>query len=92
MNIIDLDPEKFVGYVTEQDEGVWISAIKAKNIGQGDFSVLIKGLKEKYKWIKIPTPSIMMRERANHLGFIEREEWFGEPFNDMGIIMYWEKT
>jgi hypothetical protein len=90
MNQINLDKDKFEGYISEEGEGVWISAIKAKNIGKGDFSALIKELKANYKWIKIPTPSKMMFERATHLGFKLKGEYFGEPFNEYGKIMYWE--
>lgn len=87
--MIKLEQNKFEGYVSEVEDGVWISAIKSKNIGQGDFSKLIKILKGKYKWIKIPTPSNMMVERVEHLGFKRRSEFFEEPFNEMGIVMYW---
>lgn len=92
MTYINLDPEKFEGYLSEVEEGVWISAIKAKKIGNGDFSRLIKDLKQRYKWIKIPTPSIMMVERAIHLGFVMREEYFAEPFNEVGNVLYWRKN
>jgi hypothetical protein len=90
--IVKLDKSVFDGYLSEQEDGIWISSITAKRIGNGDFSRLIKELREKYNWIKIPTPSNMMKERAKHLGFIEREEWFGEPFNEMGLIMFWSKN
>jgi len=91
MKMITLEPEIFDGYITEIDDGIWISAIHSKKIGNGDFSKLIKQLKEKYNWIKIPTPSNMMIEISEHLGFIMKKEWFGEPFNEDGIIMFWEK-
>ena len=92
MKYIDLDKDKFEGYLSEVNDGIWISTIRSKKIGNGDFSKLIKELKEKYKWIKIPTPSVMMQERAKHLGFIEKQEYFAEPFNEMGTLMYWEKA
>jgi len=89
--IINLDENLFDGYLSEIEDGVWLSAIKSKHQGNGDFSKLIKQLKEEYNWIKIPTPSNQMTEISKHLGFIEKEEWFGEPFNEIGIIMFWEK-
>lgn len=89
--IINLDGSLFEGYLSEIEDGVFISAIKSKDIGKGNFSRLIEQLKEKYNWIKIPTPSIMMKERALHLGFIEKKEWFGEPFNEIGVVMFWSK-
>ena len=87
--LINLDENLFEGYLSEVEDGIWISAIKSKKIGNGDFSRLIKQLKEKYNWIKIPTPSNMMIERAEHLGFVKREEYFAEPFNEMGIVLFW---
>lgn len=91
VKIIDLDPDLFEGYLSEIDNGVWISHIKAKNIGRGDFSRLIKTLKEKYIYIRIPTPSSMMKEIAKHLGFIEIKEYFGEPFDEFATVMLWKK-
>ena len=85
----ELDTDKFQGYISEIKDGVWISHIKSKNIGNGDFSELIKELKVKYNWIKIPTPSNMMIEIAEHLGLRKRKQWFGEPINEEGIVMYW---
>lgn len=89
--MMQLNEDKFSGYISEVEDGIWISAIKSKNIGKGDFSELIKELKMKYNWIKIPTPSVMMIEISRHLGFSEKEEFFGEPFNEMGLVMYWKK-
>ena len=89
--IINLDESLFEGYLSEVEDGIWISAIKSKKIGNGDFSRLIEELKRKYNWIKIPTPSIMMIERAEHLGFVKKEEFFGEPFNEWEIVMFWTK-
>ena len=91
MNMITLNKSLFNGYISEVDDGVWISAIESKNIRNGDFSKLIKQLKEKYNWIKIPTPSDLMRKIALHLVFIEKEEYFEEPFNEMGTVMFWSK-
>lgn len=92
IQMIELDKNLFEGYISEVDDGIWVSAIKSKQIGNGDFSRLIKQLKEKYNWIKIPTPSNQMIEIAEHLGFIKKEEYFGEPFNEIGIIMFWSKN
>lgn len=89
--MIQLDPNIFDGYLSEENDGVWISAIKARKIGNGDFKRLINDLKQKYSWIKIPTPSNIMVQVSTHLGFKIKEEYFGYPFNEMGIVMYWEK-
>lgn len=89
--MIKLNEELFDGYLSEVDDGIWISAITSKKPGNRNFSKLITQLKEKYNWIKIPTPSNMIIKIAKHLGFVMKEEWFGEPFNEIGILMYWEK-
>ncbi len=81
---------EFKGYITEQKGGVWISIIEAKEIGKGHFSKLIKEFKEKYNFIKIPTPSKMIIGIALHLGFILKQEWFGSPYDEYGTIMLWE--
>ena len=82
---------EFKGYIYEEDKGVWISVIEVKEIGKGHFSKLINEFKEKYDFIKIPTPSKMMLGRAFHLGFILKKEFFPEPFNEWGDILLWEK-
>jgi len=83
---------EFKGYVTEEGKGIWISIIEAKEIGKGHFSKLIKEFKEKYNFIKIPTPSKMIIERAIHLGFELKEEYFGSPYDEWGYILLWEKV
>lgn len=82
---------EFKGYIFEIDGGVWISVIEAKQIGKGYFSAFIRECKEKYSFIKIPTPSKMMIEVALHLGFNLKEEYFPEPFNEWGVIMGWKQ-
>lgn len=88
---IKLPESLFDGYISEEGEGVFISAIESKNKGNGDFSRLLKQLKENYKWIKIPTPSNQMRKITERKGFILIEEFFPFPFNCMGKVMFWEK-
>ena len=81
---------EFKGYVTEEGDGIWISIIEAKEIGKGHFSNLIKEFKEKYSFIKIPTPSKMIIKRAIHLDFKLKREYFASPYNDYGDILLWE--
>jgi len=83
---------EFEGYMCEVENGIIISAIKSKEKGKGHFSKLVKELKDKYAWIKIPTPSNQMYEIALHLGFKLKKEWFPEPFNCEGELMLWEKN
>ena len=87
-----LDNKIFDGYLSEEGEGVIISHISSTNKGRGDFSKLLKELKENYKWIKIPTPSKQTFEIVSKKGFIHRKEFFSEPFNCIGDIMYWKKN
>lgn len=84
--------DKFDGYLGEIDDGVFISAIYSKEKGKGNFSRFLRYLKGKYAWIKIPTPSNTMRVIALSKGFVEKEEFFLEPFNEMGEVLLWEKN
>lgn len=90
--IIELDKNLFDGYISEIDDGVFISDITSKKQGQGNFSRLLNQLKQKYNWIKIPTPSNIMVEITLKKGFIIKEEYFPEPFNEIGTIMFWSKN
>lgn len=81
----------FDGYLSEVDDGIIISHISSKEKGRGNFSRLLRELKEKYPWIKIPTPSNQMREIALKKGFTLKQEFFPEPFNCMGKVLFWEK-
>ena len=91
IKMIELDKELFDGYISEVDGGVFISSISSKNQGQGNFSNLLKKLKERYKWIKVPTPSNKMIKILSQKGFVMKEEFFPYPFNEIGTIMFWEK-
>jgi hypothetical protein len=86
---------EFKGYVFEEKKenklGIWISVIEAKDIGKGHFSKLIRDYKEKYDYIKIPAPSKMMIDRAFHLVFKIKTDFFPEPFNEYEDILIWEK-
>ncbi len=82
---------EFKGFIFEKNDSVWISVIEAKEIGKGHFSKLIAEFKQKYNSINIPTPSKMITERSIHLGFNIKREFFGEPFNEWGIILFWER-
>ena len=90
--MIELNKDLFDGYISEVDDGVFISAIKSLNQGQGDFSKLLIRLMNKYNWIKVPTPSNQMIKILVRKGFIIKKEFFPEPFNCVGDIMFWEKT
>lgn len=80
---------EFKGYITEEGDGVWLSMIETKEIGKGYFSNLIKEFKENYKFIKIPVPSKIIIEKALHLGFKLKNEYFGSPYNHHDDILVW---
>lgn len=84
-----IEMDKFEGYLTEKDKGVWISSIKSKELGKGNFSKLLKHLKNKYNWIKVPTPSNKMRAILKKKGFVSTAEFFPEPINEVGEVMLW---
>jgi len=86
----DFHPE-FDGWLGEEGEGVYISYISSKEKGQGNFSKLLDELKGKYVWIKIPTPFALMRSIALEKGFVSKIEYFPEPFNENGEILFWKR-
>ena len=86
----DFHPE-FDGWVGEEDDGVWISYIESKDKGKGNFSKLLEELKAKYNWIKIPTPFGLMISICLKKGFVLKKEFFPEPFNNWGEVMFWQK-
>lgn len=86
----DFHPE-FEGWIAEEGKGVFISYIESKDKGKGNFSKFLEELKAKYDWIKIPTPFGLMKLICLGKGFILREEWFPEPFNETEEILYWKK-
>jgi len=82
---------EFDGYLGEKDTGVFISFIKSKEKGKGNFSSLLEELKQKYDWIKIPTPSNLLIDICLNKGFKLKQEFFPEPFNENGVILFWKK-
>ena len=90
--IVYPDTRKFRGYMAEQAGGIFISAIESIEQGKGHFSELISELKQKYAFIKVPTPSRRMVMICLHLGFKLETEWFPEPFNEEAELMVWRKA
>lgn len=82
--------QEFKGHIIEEGNGVWIPIIESREIGKGNFSKLINEFKQKYTFIKIPTPSKMMIKIALHLGFEFKREYFGSPYDDWGEILLWK--
>ena len=82
---------EFKGYIGLEGDGVWISSMISRHQGRGSFSKLLKELKEKYAWIKIPTPSNRMVSIALRKGFFLKKEYFPEPFNEWGEVLVWKK-
>lgn len=87
-----LNNKYFSGYLAEEDKNtIIISSIISKQKNKGNFSKLIKCLKEKYNKIIIPTPFDEMIIIANHLGFVLKTIMYPPPFNEKGRIMIWNK-
>lgn len=83
---------EFEGWIGEEDKGVWISFIESKYQGKGNFSKLLEELKQKYDWIKVPTPFAHMKRICLKKGFISTTEYFPEPFNEVGEVLIWKKV
>jgi len=83
---------EFDGFIGEVKDGVIISQIRSKEPGKGNFSKLLKELKAKYNWVRIPTPSNTMRYIATKKGFVSKEEYFPEPFDEWGEMLVWTKA
>jgi len=81
---------EFDGYIGEEEDGVWISAIISKEPKKGNFSRLLDEFKQKYKWIKVPTPFALMKMICLKKGFIETKEYFPAPFNEVGEVLVWK--
>ncbi len=88
-NIVELDKELFKGYLSEENDGIMISHIESINKGEGYFSNLLRQLMQRYRWIKVPTPSNQMRRILSKKGFVLKEEFFPEPFSCVGEVMFW---
>jgi len=69
---------KFQGYLSIEDNIIWISAIQSKQMGKGNYSRLVKKIHKAGFIIKVPSPFPRMESICQHLGFTKTEEFFPE--------------
>ena len=70
--------EDFLGYISEIENTIWISAIISKKPGRGNLSKLIKSALDQGYIVKIPAPFPHMQLIAKHLKFRKTIEEFPE--------------
>lgn len=89
-NKFGFSEDLFGGYLWEVDNVVWISLIISNKPGQGNTQRLFKRILKEGYTIKVPTPSTVMEIILRKMDFKETIEWFGEPFNENGVV--WVKS
>lgn len=67
---------KFSGYLSIEENTIWISAVWSKQRGKGNFSKLVKNIHKAGYQIKVPGPFPHMEEICKHLGFVKTTELF----------------
>lgn len=77
---------KFKGYISIENQTIWISAIESIQKGKGNFSRLVRNLHKAGYEIKVPSPFPHMVLICKHLGFRGTTEYFPEMGED--IIVY----
>jgi hypothetical protein len=80
---------KFRGYLSDDGDTIWISAIESIFKGRGDFSKLVKRIHSLGYRIKVPSPFPRMEDICIHLGFTKTTELFPE-MNEMITVMVLE--
>jgi hypothetical protein len=86
-NIYPLPPE-LGGYCVVEGNILWLSAIISKFPKQGNFGRFLDTIESEFEIIKVPVPSPLMKHILAKRGYKLKEEWFPEPFNEMGEIMF----
>jgi hypothetical protein len=77
--------EKFMGYISEEDHILWISAIISTQPGKGNFSSLVKLALNQGYIVKIPSPFPRMQAIAKHLKFKRTFEIFPEMDEEIEV-------
>lgn len=70
--------QKFKGYLSIEGKTIWVSSIWSKQMGQGNFSRLVKKIHKAGYKIKVPSPFPRMEAICQHLGFTKTHEMFDE--------------
>jgi len=75
-NELGFTADQFKGYLWDAGDGaITISLVHSLQEGKGNFSRFVRGLLEKGKIVKVPTPLGHMESILMHLGFTETEEY-----------------
>lgn len=69
---------KFQGYLSIENNTIWISAIWSKQMGKGNYSRLVKNIHKAGFIIKVPSPFPRMEAICQYLGFTKTEEFISE--------------
>ncbi len=84
-------PQTLDGYACINGETLWLSLIRSKYEGKGNFRRFLDEVEQKFKIIKVPTPSNRMRKILEIRGYILLKEYFPEPMGEIGEVMIWSK-
>lgn len=76
---------KFRGYLSIEDNTIWISAVWSKQMGKGNYSRLVKNILKAGYTIKVPSPFPRMVEICKHLGFVRTVEHFPQMDEDIEV-------
>ena len=82
---------EFEGWLTIKENICYISLITSKNKGQGNFSILLNELKERYSKIIITCPSEIMKEIVLKKGFVYRETYLREMREIVPRCIWWKR-
>ena len=83
---------KFRGYLSDDGDTIWISAIESIFKGRGDFSKLVKRIHSLGYQIKVPSPFPKMEAICEHLGFRRTEELFPEAGEHILVMVLDKKS
>jgi len=78
---------KFRGYLSEDGDTIWISAIESIFKERGDFSKLVKRIRSLGYTIKVPNPFPRMETVCEHLKFRKTTEPFPELGEDITVMV-----
>lgn len=87
---IGFTKDKFLddSYLWKDKDTIIVSQISSTQEGKGHLKQLFKNISNKGFSIKVPTPSVRMKYLCLKWGFENKFEWFPEPYNCEGEIMF----
>ena len=80
-------PPEIRGYACIHDKTLYLSAIKSKEPGKGTFRRFLDKVEGEFDVIKVPTPSMRMREILTKRGYLTTEEYSKEMEDVVEIMM-----